>query len=115
MKENIKILPFPNIENAYLVISFSKIKEPHPHTETCISFLYDNSNGVAAEWEPKYGPITVMYKCEKEHPDATPYWFWDYCTGFGNWSQLAVEEKGLPEALYSGDYEYIFNVLKEWC
>lgn len=115
MKRAVKILPFPDIQNAYLAISFGKTVESHPHTKTCVSFIYDGGNGVAVEWEPEHGPIVVMYKCEKDHPEAKPYWFWEYCTGFGHWSQLAVEERGLPEALYSGDYQYIFNVLKEWC
>ena len=113
LNKNIKCIPFPEIDNAYVVISGHDYEKNGNGVRKCMSFFYDNGD-VGAEWEPDNGPITVIYKCEKDHKDAKKHWFYDYSTGTGNWSQLAVEEEGLPSAFLDGDYEYIFNVLKDW-
>ena len=112
INNNIKCVPFPGIENAYVVISGYK-SDAGNGVKKCMSFFYNNGN-VGAEWEPDYGPITIIYKCEKDNGDAQKHWFYDYYTGNGNWSQLAVEGEGLPSAFLDGDYKYIFEVLKEW-
>jgi len=112
MNNNIKSIQFPGIENAYVVISGHKTEEGNG-VKKCMSFFYDNGD-VGAEWEPGYGPITVIYKCEKDHEEAQKHWFYEYYTGRGNWSQCAVAEEGLPNAFLLGDYEFLFLVLKKW-
>lgn len=112
MNKGIKCIPFPGIKNAYIVISGHKSNEGNG-CKKCMSFFYDNGI-VSSEWEPNYGPITVIYECDKNHPKAQKHWWYDYCTGYGHWTQCAVNELQLPEAFIEGDYEYIFNVLKDY-
>jgi len=112
MNNNIKCVPFDGIENAYVVISGYKAATGNG-VKKCMSFFYDNGE-VGAEWEPDNGPITVIYKCDKDHNEAEKHWFYDYYTGRGHWSQLAVNEEELPEAFLMGDYNYLFAVLKKW-
>jgi len=113
MNKNVKCIPFPNIENAYIVISGHKNKNTGNGVRKCMSFFYD-SGMVGAEWEPENGPITVIYSCCKEHEESQPHWFYDYCTGYGNWSQLAVNNEMLPDAFLDGNYSFIFSVLAKW-
>ena len=112
MNKGIKCIPFPDIENAYIIIS-ARESDKGNKVRKCMTFFYD-SGSVGAEWEPNFGPITTLYKCPKEHKDARPHYFYDFCTGYGNRSQLAVEMEGLPEAFLNGDYVKIFAVLKRW-
>lgn len=112
MNKNVRCIPFVGIKNAYMVISGYK-EETGNGVKKCMSFFYDNGD-IGAEWEPDNGPITVIYKCNKAHEKAEKHWFYDYCTGYGNWSQLAVESEGLPNAFLTGAYDYLFAVLKKW-
>ena len=112
MNKNIRCIPFPGIENAYVVISGHKADTGNG-VKKCMFFFYDNGN-IGAEWEPDNGPITVIFKCSKDDENAQPHWFYDYYSGNGNWSQLAVNEEGLPDVFLIGDYEYLFAVLKKW-
>ena len=66
-----------------------------------MSFFYGGPD-VGAEWEPDYGPITVINSCTKDNENAREHYFYDYCDGYGSWAQLA------------GDYDGIFLVLKRW-
>jgi hypothetical protein len=78
------------------------------------SFCFINGD-YAAEWEPEYGPIQVWHRCGKDDAEAKPHYIFDFeNSGWGNWSQLAVDENELPSAANSGDWQYIFNVLKNW-
>ena len=112
MNNNVRCIPFPEIENAYVVISGHKADNGNG-VKKCMSFFYDNGD-IGAEWEPDNGPITIIYKCSKDDKDAQKHWFYDYCMGYGNWSQLAVNEEGLPSAFLMGDYDWLFNILKSW-
>jgi len=112
MNKRVAILPFPEIENAYVAIS-GKTAETSNGVSSTISFLYATEE-IAVEWEPNYGPITVLYKCDKTHPKAKEHWFFDYTTGYRNWSQLAVNRTGLGEKFSSGNYKALFQVLKSW-
>ena len=111
-RKNVKCIPFPEIDNAYVVISAFKSKNGNGLTK-CMSFFFDHGD-IGAEWEPDNGPITVIYKCAEDNKDAQEHWFYDYCTGYGNWSQLAVQDEGLHTAFLSGDYVYLFAVLQSW-
>lgn len=78
------------------------------------SFCFINGD-YAAEWEPEYGPIQVWHKCDKDHQDAKPNYIFDFTdSGNMNWSQLAVDRYELPSSANNGNWQYIFNVLKEW-
>lgn len=112
INKNVRCVPFNGIENAYVVISGHKA-ETGNGVKKCMSFFFDNGD-VGAEWEPDNGPITVIFKCKENDEGSQPHWFYDFYTGQGNWSQLAVEEEGLPSAFLDGDYEYLFSVLREW-
>jgi len=72
-----------------------------------VSFVYD-AGDVAAEWGPgTYGPLT-LYRRGTEIPHYVYPFIEDH------WSQLAVNEEGLPQAFVSGNYDHIFDVLKKW-
>jgi hypothetical protein len=112
--KSLKIIPFPGIEGGYYIISFRELDKAN-YIEANQSFLYVSEIGdKAVEWEPEYGPITKLDRCDKNHPDAVEHYFFPYCTGFGNWSQLGVENSHLPELLLEGDYKGLFEVLKSW-
>ena len=113
INRSIRCIPFDGIENAYVVISAGK-KDGGNGVQKGMSFFFDNGGWVGAEWEPDYGPITVLYKVKEDHEKATHHWFYGFTTGQGNWSQCAVEEEGLPQAFLSGDYELLFAILKNW-
>ena len=113
MKESMKVIPFPKIENAYIVISGWKNNKLNK-VKSEMSFLYADKT-IGVEWEPNYGPITVLYQCGEKHPEAEEHWFFGYITGQQHWSQLAVNENNLGELFYTGQYEKLFNILKEWC
>ena len=112
MRESLRCIPLEEIDNAYVVISARESTNGNG-VKKRMSFFYDGGD-IGAEWEPDHGPITIIYKCDKDHEQAQEHWFYDYYTGQGNWSQLAVENEGLPDAFLRGDYEYLFNVLKQW-
>lgn len=114
MNESIKIIPFPGIQGANIVISFHRNEDNGNKIESIISFFLAGENGTSVEWEPKHGPITRITECNADHDDARPHWFYKFHTGYGNWTQCAVNERGLPNAALYGDYEYIFNVLKDY-
>lgn len=78
-----------------------------------MSFFYGTETG-GCEWEPDYGPIIRIYPCDKDHEEAKPHWFYPFCTGNQNWSQLAVDSENLVEMFLEGDYKSMFNVLKRW-
>lgn len=114
--DTVKIIPFPYIENAYVIISFHKNDriDFDISIDTVITFLYDAGN-VAAEWEPKYGPIQIWVKAEEETDKTKKHYFYPFVEDiWGNWSQLAVETEQLKEYLIEGNYKYIFYVLKKW-
>ena len=113
MNPSIKIIPFPEVENAYIVIS-ARIEKSGNNIRHAMTFLYDGCNGQAIEWEPDYGPITKLVKCEETHEEAVPHWFYPFYTGQGNWTQLGVIDSGLPEYFLCGDYKGLFNAMKEW-
>lgn len=116
MNKSIKVISVDGIENAYIVVSCRKSKDDSlfgTQIKTNMSFMWANKDG-GAEWEPEYGPITVLTPCEKDHKDAQEHWYYPYYTGRDGWSQTAVEECGLQESFLHGNYEHIFSVLKDW-
>ena len=112
INKNVRCIPFNGIDDAYVVISAYKADGGNG-LRKCMSFFYDNGD-IGAEWEPDFGPITKIYKCDKDDADAQPHWFYDYYTGNGHWAQMAVEEEGLHTAFLNGEYERLFAVLKSW-
>lgn len=92
--------------------------EPH------VSFLADNGNGQAAEWEPRYGPIQIWTECDADWKGedvlggeavARAHWHFSFVEGtFGNWSQQAVDRERLKDKLLSGDIDAVFEVLARW-
>lgn len=112
MNKNIKCIPFPGIENAYVVISGHEVDSCNG-VKKCMSFFYGGEN-TGAEWEPDYGPITVIHSCAKNHEQAQEHFFYDYCAGYGAWSQCSVQDEHLDKMFLSGDYVGMFSVLKRW-
>ncbi|MDY7037911.1 MAG: hypothetical protein SV375_17335 [Thermodesulfobacteriota bacterium] len=114
MNKNVKCLPFPGIENAYVVISGYKTKTLKfcgDGVKKCMSFFY-NGGDIGAEWEPESDIITVICKCDKKHEHSQEHWFYDYC--IEHMSQHVASGYGLPGAFLRGDYIYLFKVLKAW-
>jgi hypothetical protein len=136
LKKRVKVLPWPDKENCFLVISGPIMKktnygekwytghqeyvQQYHSNETCeprITFTYSNDK-VAVEWDGAHGPIQCWYKCEKdyksEYDHARPHWIFDYAYGSGMWSQMAVDNNHLVQSFNEGDYDHIFNVLKRF-
>jgi len=113
MNRNVKAIPFPDIENAYVVISGVKSDKGN-YCEKRMSFFYAGDNS-GSEWEPDYGPITRITPCGKNDGSAKEHWFYDYYTGNGDWTQCAVDEENLPKKFLAGNYKGLFDVLKKWC
>jgi hypothetical protein len=113
MKKSIKIIPFPDIENAFIVISGHKDVKTVNGVRFCMSFVYGTDKG-GAEWEPEFGPITKLIPCDEKDEEAQPHWFYPFYKGQGHWSQLKVDDEMLVDYFDRGDYKSIFNVLKKW-
>jgi hypothetical protein len=103
------------IENAYIFTSGQTNTETRA-MELVVTLAYVNeATGVAADWEPRHGPISIWHRCEADAEGARPHYIFDYVNdGFGNWSQLAVEQLGLRDAFLHGDFAYIFAELRGW-
>lgn len=117
----------------YILLSFKKLESAAKYGDTMaeptMSFLYD-SGEVAAEWCPPYGPIQIWHKAEegkiyskstmfddepKEYVEAQSHYAYPFIIPkLAEWSQLAVREYELAEYAIDGNYDYIFNVLKDW-
>ncbi|MCP4142870.1 MAG: hypothetical protein GY755_21720 [Chloroflexi bacterium] len=109
-----RILKTQYKKNCFILCSFAKKDMSKTfgdfRVKPNISFLYDSGN-IAAEWEPEHGPIQIWRKAEsgKEH------YYYDFVEDISlNWSQTAVDDYSLPEYVHSGDFDYIFRVLKDW-
>lgn len=106
------------IENAYVSTSAYRNKDDELSLFTVL--LYMETNDMMVEWEPIYGPITRITKCDKlwtgeyEWQKSSPHWYFGWCKGRGDWAQLAVDDNGLQTALTDGNFEHIFNVLKRY-
>jgi hypothetical protein len=113
---SIQVIPFPEIENAYVVISARWRKTIGDVTQDNVkknmSFFYDCGNGIGVEWEPNFGPITIIESCDADHKDAKPHFFYQFYTGQGNWMQLLVDELGLSGYFITGRYCELFNALR---
>jgi hypothetical protein len=118
---NIKVIPFPEIPDAYVVISFVPTKDPR-HGNGVVArmsfFVADDREMEGVEWEPESGPITRIHGVsDPENLDkgpAMPHWYFKYYTGNADWSQLTVNREGLPELLLEGRYEMLFAKIKNW-
>lgn len=105
-------------ENFYLSISGRHTNGTGNKCEPVISFAYINGD-VLAEWEVQNGPITIITKCLESLKKDTdfgrtvkPHHIFGWCTGYGNWAQMAVNEFRLPESFIAGKYSEIRNVLE---
>ncbi len=107
---------YPEIENCWLILSFS-VGESKYHdlrTDPFITFFYDAGRR-GAEWEPKYGPIQVWSKADGPGENVRTHYFYEFVVNESfNWSQMAVEREGLKEALARCDIGHVFRVLKRW-
>jgi len=136
-KKRIAILPWPEKENCFLVLSGAleqktqygdkwylnahdeQVQKYHsrPNCKARITFTY-KSDDVAIEWDGEYGPIQAWYKCDKDYKEgydeARPHWLFDYAYGHGHWTQIAVDDFDLVNAFNLGNYDYIFTVLKKF-
>lgn len=85
--------------------------------EVATTLAYVNeAAGIAADWEPKQGPVCIWHRCGASDADAKPHYIFDYVSDGGlNWTQLAVERYGLQDAFRAGDFRYIFTVLADFC
>ena len=102
-------IPFGKEEGCFLVLSFSPVQEHEPDVKYLLSYLFMGEE-VAAEWEPRYGPIQIWFKGD----DREHYTFDRIMKPYADWSQVAVENERLREAALRGDHAHIFRVLKDW-
>ena len=107
-------------DNCYMSISGHISETTGNECSPTISFEYV-SGDVLVEWEVANGPITVITKCLESlqnDPDfgrsVRPHHIFGWCTGYGNWTQYAVKERGLDKAFIEGNYDRIFNILEEY-
>lgn len=89
-----------------------------------VSFLADGGEGVAAEWEPQYGPIQKWNECTRDwvgenssghEIKSRKHWHYDFVQDNNMmWSQLAVDEEDLKGKLTRGYLDSVFDVLLRW-
>ncbi|MBE0573336.1 hypothetical protein IH575_00330 [Candidatus Dojkabacteria bacterium] len=106
-------------EGAYIIYSASQRDMAETQGEfrvqSHVSFAYVDGD-YAAEFEPQYGPIQTWHKCDELALHARKHYIFDYTDSGGmNWSQLAVDRAELPWAVHRGEWQYVFDVLKDWC
>ena len=102
------------IENAFIYTSGRLDGEGRLDVAVTLAYV-DDVIGVAADWEPKYGPISVWHRCDAGDEGAKPHYIFDYVNDDGlNWSQMAVERADLRGAYAAGNFEYIFGELEAW-
>jgi hypothetical protein len=108
--------PVPNIPNAFVLVSANLDHDRCNHVAPVQSFLYVNEKaGVAAEWEPAYGPISVFRRADTEGENTQEHYAFPHIIKeWGNWSQMAVIIEGLPEYFAAGDFAALFAVLRHW-
>ena len=103
------------IENAYVFTSGRLNAAGETETVTTLAYV-DEAAGVAADWEPRYGPICVWHRCAADDEGAKPHYIFDFVNdGALNWTHLAVDRFGLQEAFRAGDFAHIFSVLTDYC
>lgn len=101
-------------DNCFVFVSGNWKTNDEAHDDSnlqpIVSFVY-NAGDVAAEWAPgTYGPLTLYHR-----GTDTPHYVYLFIEDCRlDWSQLAVNEERLPHAFVSGNYDYIFEVLKKW-
>ena len=101
--------PWPGIAGCFLLLSCHKTDKNGNGVQPVVSFLCILGD-VAAEWEPTNGPIQLWFRGD----DEEHYSFPRIRARGGDWSQLSVENEGLPRMANSGDYEGVFRVLRSW-
>lgn len=111
MNKNIKVIPFPDIPDAYIVISGVKSNTANGCAKR-MSFFYGTVDG-GCEWEPDNGPLTTIYPVQKNDPEAREHWFYDYYAGNGYYSQCAVDDTEIAKSFIDGDYNRVFSILKD--
>lgn len=122
--------------NCYVLVSFMRNNRAFEmgdlRADPTMSFLYD-AGDIAAEWCPPYGPIQIWHKAEEgnKYPKPTmstfdreaepelvnpePHYAYPFIIPrLAEWSQLSVERYRLADYAIMGDYNYIFEVLKDW-
>lgn len=105
-------LPVPGIEGAFIYLSARLPNEDSREASGAmplVSLVYMGES-VAAEWEPRYGPIMLFFKGD----DQDHYTFDRIRSRGWDWSQMAVSREGLPGALVRGDLTHCFEVLRRW-
>lgn len=108
---SLQIFPFPEVENAYLAVSFCRISQTGGVVPN-LTFLYQINSSLAVEWEPENGPFTKLTACEESYPGARKHYFFPYITGYGNCGQLIVEKSGIAEQVKAGNFKEVFQILK---
>lgn len=108
-------------DRCFIYQSFS-LAEGSCCPQPTVSFLYDNGEGIAVEWET-YGPIQTFTKCEENYKEETkygnivvsrPHWHFSFVKDDQIWSSGAVDDELLVKFLMGGNIEYIFRVLERW-
>lgn len=112
MNKSIQVLPFPNIPDAYVVISGMRSNHGNG-CETNMSFFYGTKKG-GAEWMPDSGRFTLITPVNGSHPEAKPHWFYEYYSDDTEWAQLLVDKSQIVKYFLMGDYERVFEILKRF-
>jgi len=104
-KGHVNVIPFNATKNWFIAISGREVKEGNLCKAT-MSFLVVHETGLI-EWEPNFGPITVVKKYENEEDNTSRHWYYGepVCN---DWTQLAVTERGFDQLFVEGDFEGIF-------
>lgn len=108
---SLQIFPFPEVENAYLALSFCRINSTGGIVPN-LTFLYQINSSTAIEWELSYRPFTKLTACDESYPTSQKHYFFPYITGYGDWGQLIVEKSGIAEQVKAGNFKEVFQILK---
>jgi len=112
MRPSIKVIPFPELPNCYIVISILSDSVTVARNRSVFSFFATVNDELAVEWEPGYGPVTGIHACGSDHPDAEPHWYFPFFTGSDDSSYAAIGELNLFSLFEKGSYAELFTALK---
>ena len=120
LRQRIRMIPWPGMENCYVVISGQWPDNRHEMSKPHMTFTaVDWETGVAAEWDGEYGPIQLAFRAANpgDTPSgefAAPCWIFENSVRGLHWSQRAVRDHDLARSFVNGDYDHIFAVLGSW-
>jgi len=108
---SLQILPFPEVENAYTVVSFFTVSKGKD-LRSRVSFLYRVNPSLIAEWEIESSDFILYRACDKHSPEAARHFFFEATADYGEVIEFKAAELGLAQQVKAGNFKEVFKILK---